>query len=105
MGTVASRLSDLVVITSDNPRSEDPAAIASDIEAGVAAGDTPWLTVLDREEAIVRAIGDARPGDLVVVAGKGHERFQVIGSRSLPFEDAVVARDALARRRSSTRVG
>ncbi len=106
MGTVASRLSDLVVITSDNPRSEDPAAIARDIEAGAAAGDTEWITVLNREEAITRAIGEARPGDLVVVAGKGHERYQVVGSRLLPFEDAVVARDALARRRrSGSRVG
>ncbi len=105
MGTVASRLSDLVVITSDNPRSEDPAAIARDIEAGVAPGNTAWITVLDREEAIARAIGEARPGDLVVIAGKGHERYQVIGSRSLPFEDAAVARHALTRRRSGTRVG
>ena len=105
MGTVASRLSDLVIVTSDNPRTEDPAAIAEDIEAGVAAGDTEWVTVLDREEAIARAIGDAHPGDLVVVAGKGHERFQVIGTRSLPFEDAAVARQALTRRRLGSRVG
>ena len=71
MGTVASRLSDMVVLTSDNPRSEDPAAIAQDIEAGLAAGETTWVTVLDREEAITRALVEARPGDLVVLAGKG----------------------------------
>lgn len=105
MGAVAARLSDVVVVTSDNPRSEDPASIAKDIERGLGSEEAQWLTVLDREEAIARAISDARPGDLVVVAGKGHERHQVVGTRSLPFEDAVVARTALDRRRSRSRVG
>ena len=105
MGAVAARLSDVVVVTSDNPRSEDPASIAKDIECGLGSEEAQWLTVLDREEAIARAISDARPGDLVVVAGKGHERHQVVGTRSLPFEDAVVARTALDRRRSRSRVG
>jgi UDP-N-acetylmuramoyl-L-alanyl-D-glutamate--2,6-diaminopimelate ligase len=105
MGTVAGRLSDLVVLTSDNPRSEDPMVIVKDIELGLTGGDTPWSTVLDREEAMIRAICEARPGDLVVVAGKGHERYQVIGARSLPFEDVAVARSALAYRRSCSRVG
>lgn len=105
MGAVAARLSDVVVVTSDNPRSEDPASIAKDIERGLGSGEAQWLTVLDREEAIARAISDARPGDLVVVAGKGHERHQVVGTRSLPFEDAAVARTALDRRRSRSRVG
>ena len=105
MGTVAGRLSDLVVLTSDNPRSEDPMAIVKDIELGLTGGKTPWRTVLDREEAVTGAIGEARPGDLVVVAGKGHERYQVVGTRSVPFEDVAVARAALAHRRSRSRVG
>ena len=105
MGTVAGRLSDLVVLTSDNPRSEDPASIVKNIELGLTGGDTPWTTVLDREAAITRAVCDAQPGDLVVVAGKGHERYQVIGGHTLPFEDIAVARAALARRRSRSRVG
>ena len=105
MGTVAARLSDFVVVTSDNPRSEDPVSIAKDIELGLGSGEAQWVTVLDREEAIARAISDASPGDLVVVAGKGHERHQVIGTQLLPFEDAAVARTALDRRRSRSRVG
>jgi len=105
MGTVAGRLSDLVVLTSDNPRSEDPAAIVNDIQLGLTGSDTPWSTVLDREEAVTHAIRDAQPGDLVVVAGKGHERYQVVGSRSLPFEDVAVARVALGQRRTRSRVG
>ena len=105
MGTVAGRLSDLVVLTSDNPRSEDPVSIMRDIELGLTGGDTAWRTVPDREEAIAGAISDARPGDLVVIAGKGHERYQVVGTRSLPFEDVTVARAALKRRRSRSRVG
>jgi len=105
MGAVAGRLSDLVVLTSDNPRSENPVSIAEDIELGLTGGDTPWTRVLDREEAIAEAIRDAQPGDLVVIAGKGHERYQVVGTRSLPFEDGAVARAALAHRRSRSRVG
>ena len=106
MGAVAGRLSDLVVVTSDNPRSEDPERIARDIEAGLSGGDTPWMTVLDRTEAITRAIREARRGDLVVVAGKGHERYQTIGSQSIPFDDTEVARAALAAiRPSGSQVG
>ena len=62
------------------------------------------MTVLDRAEAIAQAIRDARAGDLVVIAGKGHERYQQIGAQSVPFEDAAVAREALATRRSGSRV-
>ena len=105
MGTVASRLSDQVIVTSDNPRSEDAADIAQDIEAGLRGGEAEWSTVLDREEAITRAIREAHAGDLVVVAGKGHEQHQVTGSRVVPFDDARVARQALAGRRSASRVG
>lgn len=106
MGAVAGRLSDLVIITSDNPRSEDPARIAEDIESGLANGPTTWLTILDRTEAITRAIQEAHAGDLVVIAGKGHEQYQIVGARVVPFEDAAVARTALtAARRAGSRVG
>ena len=101
MGAVAARLSDRIVITSDNPRSEDPRAIIEDIERGLPRdGAPPWLAIVDREEAISRAVRDARPGDVVVVAGKGHEQHQVIGRRHVPFRDATVARSALERRRA-----
>ena len=109
MGAVAARLSDVVIVTSDNPRSEDPKRIIEEILRGITV-DTrrdaaqQVLTVPDRREAIRRAIDLARAGDMVLVAGKGHERYQIIGSETLPFDDAVVAREALADRRSNSRV-
>ena len=106
MGAVAARLSDRIVLTSDNPRSEDPRAIIEDIQRGLPReGPPPWLAIVDREEAISRAVLDARPGDMVVVAGKGHERHQVIGGRRVPFRDLSVARTALARRRAAAGAG
>ncbi len=116
MGAVAARLSDLVVVTSDNPRSEDPAQIIEEIKRGIvvpadrtpprgqAPRSTPHLAIVDRREAIERAVRDARPGDLVLVAGKGHEKYQEIGGKKLPFDDVEVARAALARRRSASKV-
>jgi UDP-N-acetylmuramoyl-L-alanyl-D-glutamate--2,6-diaminopimelate ligase len=109
MGMVAARLSDVVVITSDNPRSEDPAAIIEEIRRGIPAGEaasdrTPDVSaIVDRAEAIDKAVALARPGDVVLVAGKGHEKTQQIGDRVLAFDDADVARAALARRQA--RVG
>jgi UDP-N-acetylmuramoyl-L-alanyl-D-glutamate--2,6-diaminopimelate ligase len=126
MGAVAARLSDLVVLTSDNPRSEDPAAIIGEIKKGIVPPErpvsqtrreggrnraplpplrtTPYVAVVDREQAIARAVKEATAGDLVVIAGKGHEATQEIGSRVTPFDDTVVARAALARRRQATSV-
>jgi UDP-N-acetylmuramoyl-L-alanyl-D-glutamate--2,6-diaminopimelate ligase len=117
MGAVASRLSDVIVITSDNPRSEDPARIIEEIQRGITpdtrrpstrpeGGDNSQvvLAIVDRGAAIGKAIELARPGDLVLVAGKGHEKYQVIGDRTLPFDDVEVAREALARRRTNTGV-
>ena len=109
MGAVAGRLSDLIVITSDNPRSEDPARIIEEIQRGITAdtrrdGAQSVLTIVDRRAAIAKAIEVARPGDLVLVAGKGHEKYQVIGDRTLPFDDVEVAREALARRRTNSGV-
>ncbi len=105
MGAVAARGSDFVIVTSDNPRSEDPHRIAEDIELGLTSGQTPWLTVLDRSEAIERGVLEARPGDVVVIAGKGHEQQQVLAGQSVPFDDTVVARAALAARRARSRAG
>ena len=106
---VAGRLSDVIVMTSDNPRSEDPGRIIEEIQRGLTAdtrrdSDQRTLAIVDRREAIAKAIGLARAGDLVLVAGKGHEKYQVIGSRVLPFDDVAVARDALDRRRTNSGV-
>jgi UDP-N-acetylmuramoyl-L-alanyl-D-glutamate--2,6-diaminopimelate ligase len=92
MGAVATRLSEVVIVTDDNPRSEDPAAIRSAIMTG-ASGATE---VPGRREAIAEAIRIARAGDIVLVAGKGHETGQIIGDRVLPFDDALVARECAA---------
>jgi UDP-N-acetylmuramoyl-L-alanyl-D-glutamate--2,6-diaminopimelate ligase len=109
MGAVVARLSDVVIVTSDNPRSEEPERIVEDIMRGIqpaAERDRPanrgrsHLKIVDRRQAIERAIKIAEPGDMVLIAGKGHERTQVIGERVLPFDDAAVAREALARRRA-----
>ena len=105
MGMVAARLSDVVIVTSDNPRSEDPARIVDDIRRGITpvshAGRTvEVVSIVDRGEAIDHGVSKARAGDLVLVAGKGHEKYQQIGDRVLPFDDVAVARAALARRRA-----
>ncbi len=94
MGEVAARLADQVVVTSDNPRSEDPLAIIAAIRAGIPAG-APLTVEPDRRRAIEHAVAAARPGGVVLVAGKGHETTQVVGPRVLPFDDRVVAREAL----------
>jgi UDP-N-acetylmuramoyl-L-alanyl-D-glutamate--2,6-diaminopimelate ligase len=107
MGMVAARLSDTVVITSDNPRSEDPARIIEEVKRGADAetrqSNAEIVTVVDRGEAIARAVRNAAPRDVVLIAGKGHEKYQEIGGRTLPFDDVAVAREALAARRVKTR--
>ena len=89
MGRVAAARADRVWVTSDNPRGEDPAAIVSEIESGM--GDARREVMLDRRDAIAAALAAARPGDLVLIAGKGHETTQTIGERVLPFDDREVA--------------
>ena len=96
MGRIAAELADVVVVTSDNPRSEEPAAIAAEVAAGAALAGREPLVVLDRREAIHRALAAAAPGDVVVVAGKGHETYQVTAGKKEPFDDRLVAREALA---------
>lgn len=95
MGEIAGRLSDRVVLTSDNPRSESPQEILRQIEAGMAASTALVETEADRAQAIARAIALAEPGDTVVIAGKGHETYQILGDRTIDFDDREVARIAL----------
>jgi UDP-N-acetylmuramoyl-L-alanyl-D-glutamate--2,6-diaminopimelate ligase len=95
MGEVATRLADLTVVTSDNPRSEDPRAIIAEIEPGARRGGGRYVVEPDRRAAIRLALAEASPGDVVVVAGKGHERGQEFADRTIPFDDRVVARDEL----------
>jgi UDP-N-acetylmuramoyl-L-alanyl-D-glutamate--2,6-diaminopimelate ligase len=107
MGRIAAELADVVVVTSDNPRSEEPAAIIDEILAGalgelyaaaVSSGDRAASveSIVDRREAIARAVALAAPGDVVVIAGKGHEQGQEFeAGRKLPFDDAQVSREEL----------
>ncbi|HZR70748.1 MAG TPA: UDP-N-acetylmuramoyl-L-alanyl-D-glutamate--2,6-diaminopimelate ligase [Burkholderiales bacterium] len=95
MGTVAARNADHVVVTSDNPRGEDPGAIIADIVAGIPGAHE---VIEDRRAAIERAVGMANAGDIVLLAGKGHEPYQEVAGRRLPFSDAAEAERALARR-------
>jgi len=95
MGEAAAEASDFVVLTSDNPRSEDPLAIMNDALVGLRRHDLPHVVEPDREKAIRRAIQEAQPGDIVLLAGKGHETCQVLKDRTVPFDDREVARRIL----------
>lgn len=97
MGEAAARQSDYAFVTSDNPRSEDPNQIIREIEEGLrrAGASTGYAVSVDRREAIRRALHAARPGDTVLIAGKGHEPYQIIGDTTFPFDDRVVARELL----------
>jgi UDP-N-acetylmuramyl tripeptide synthase len=109
MGMVAARLSDVVVITSDNPRTEDPLRIIEEVKRGADAetrqSRAEVLAIPDRHEAIARAVRLAAQGDVVLVAGKGHEKYQDIGGQTQPFDDVEVAREALVARRVKSRAG
>src|SRR5205807_9298561 len=96
MGKTAAALADAIVVTSDNPRSEDPLAIIDEVVAGIPSGTRP-VVVPDRRLAIRAALTERRAGDVVVVAGKGHEQGQTAGGVTVPFDDRVVAREELAR--------
>jgi UDP-N-acetylmuramoyl-L-alanyl-D-glutamate--2,6-diaminopimelate ligase len=96
MGEAAASLSDVTIATSDNPRTEDPEAILRDVEVGLRAVGKPYLKIVDRRDAIHRAIEEARAGDLVVIAGKGHEDYQIIGTERRHFDDREVALEALS---------
>jgi UDP-N-acetylmuramoyl-L-alanyl-D-glutamate--2,6-diaminopimelate ligase len=96
MGSVAEELADWVVVTSDNPRSESPDLIAAEIVSGMRQGNHE--VILNRAEAIQKAVLTAQSRDIVLIAGKGHETTQVIGEKSLPFDDVSIARSALEAR-------
>ncbi|HEX2052197.1 MAG TPA: cyanophycin synthetase, partial [Actinomycetota bacterium] len=107
MGRAAGRLADLVFATSDNPRSEDPAAILGEIEAGLSqeAPKEGYRVVVDRARAIAEAVAEAESGDVVVIAGKGHETGQDIGGVVSPFDDRKVAAEVLRGRASTMPAG
>lgn len=97
MGMAAAELSDAVVLTNDNPRSEEPLAILNDVLVGLRRFDTPHEMQPDRALAIAAALEMARAGDIVILAGKGHETYQILKDRTIDFDDRVVARTALAK--------
>ncbi len=98
MGEIAVRLSDYAIATSDNPRTEDPTEILREIEQGLRTGSPRYCIQPDRRAAIASAVGMARAGDIVILAGKGHEDYQIIGTEKLPFDDRAVARESLLNR-------
>jgi UDP-N-acetylmuramoyl-L-alanyl-D-glutamate--2,6-diaminopimelate ligase len=93
MGRIATELADVAIVTSDNPRSEEPDAIIAEVLEGAPGAEVEP----DRRKAIARAIGEAGEGDVVVIAGKGHEQGQQFADRTIPFDDREVAREALRR--------
>ena len=95
MGAAVARAADVAIVTDDNPRDEEPAAIAAEILRGMASGSAEVVVEPDRRNAIREALRRARPGDLVLIAGKGHERWQWSRGRKLPFDDVAVAREEL----------
>jgi len=97
MGEIAARLADRVVVTSDNPRSEDPQRILADVRAGI-ANTTAVVVEVDRAKAIAEAIASAAPDDLVLIAGKGHEDYQILATGKIHFDDREEAEKALRRR-------
>jgi UDP-N-acetylmuramoyl-L-alanyl-D-glutamate--2,6-diaminopimelate ligase len=118
MGKAAAEGSDLVIVTSDNPRTEEPLAIIGAIESGIdtsimkkmspaefrASGEGKFYTVVaDRKEAIGLAIDLANPEDIVLIAGKGHEDYQILGAKTIQFDDRTVGREALDRVRGRVR--
>jgi UDP-N-acetylmuramoyl-L-alanyl-D-glutamate--2,6-diaminopimelate ligase len=103
MGAIAADLADQVVVTSDNPRTEDPQQILADVVAGIPVGRSrgrPAVVEGDRATAIATAIADAAPGDLVLIAGKGHEDYQILGTTKIHFDDREEAEKALRSRRA-----
>ena len=99
MGEVSGKMADLTIITSDNPRDEDPQAIIDDIKIGMAKTDGKYVEIPDRKEAIAYAIHHGEPGDIIVLAGKGHEDYQEINGVKHHFSDSEVVREAFNERR------
>jgi UDP-N-acetylmuramoyl-L-alanyl-D-glutamate--2,6-diaminopimelate ligase len=103
MGRAVGERASYAIVTNDNPRTESPQAIALAVEAGLRSVGASYEICLDRERAIDRAVSLAEPGDVVLIAGKGHETYQLIGGVTLPFDDRREARRALERRREARR--
>jgi len=95
MAKAASERSDVTVVTSDNPRTEDPQSILDEVLTGIVTG-REWIAIIDRREAVAHAIKLAKPGDVVVIAGKGHENYQIIGRTKYPMDDRELAKSALS---------
>ncbi len=104
MGEVSGRLADLTIITSDNPRDEEPQAIIDDIKTGIAKTDGKYVEIPDRREAIAYAIHHGEPGDIIVLAGKGHEDYQEIRGRKYPMDERVLIREILEADKSAGNV-
>ena len=96
MAAAAAKYADFVIVTSDNPRTEDPQAIIDEILPGLEGFDTPHVTIVNRREAIYYAVANAQPGDTIVLAGKGHEDYQIIGHEKFHFDEREVVAEALA---------
>ena len=95
MGEVSGKLADLTIITSDNPRFEEPQAIVDDIKIGIAKTDGKYVEIIDRKEAIKYAIEHGQPGDVIVLAGKGHEDYQEIKGKKYPMDERVLIQEVL----------
>ena len=97
MGYYAALLSDIAIVTSDNPRSEDPMQIIKEVEEGIVRANpqSNYMLILDRREAIKKAIEIARKNDAVVIAGKGHETYQLIGDKVIPWSDRDIAKELI----------
>ncbi len=97
MGGAVSRLADLAFVTSDNPRGEDPEAIIDEIMTGLENGPGKVVRTVDRRKAIEMAVKEAKPGDILLLAGKGHENYQIVGERILPFSDVDELKKAIGK--------
>ena len=98
MGSIACRMSDYVVVTSDNPRTEEPHEIIWGILSGMKYTDTPYTVIPDRRQAICHALDMAAPGDTVIVAGKGHETYQILGRTKIHFDEREIIKEHLGRK-------
>ena len=96
-------MADFTIITSDNPRNEEPQAIIDDIETGIKKTDGQYIKIIDRKEAIAWAIHHAEPGDIIVLAGKGHEDYQIIKGKKYPMDERVLIREILEEDRAAGR--
>jgi UDP-N-acetylmuramoyl-L-alanyl-D-glutamate--2,6-diaminopimelate ligase len=103
MGRIAAELSDMVIVTSDNPRTERPDAIIDEILSGMEGTKTPFRVIENRREAICRTLDDLETGDVLILAGKGHETYQILGKEKVHFDEREVVADYLKKQRAEER--